>query len=162
MPLAMSSFFLCLSSVFYLMSMVAQISDLKSQPPCLLPLHNSVGDACYHIEEAEVDCDKTIHGHPCCVIRYLVSDNTSILFIKWQTYCENSSEECECVQERFHTQIFPPSLPPRCQIHQFSIPFNFIQVYDFDYIIPIQGVHGLQTSQGGLETPYYCCHSPSR
>ena len=30
---------------------------------------NSVGDACYHIEEAEVDCDKTIHGHPCCVIR---------------------------------------------------------------------------------------------
>jgi len=51
----------------------------------------SVGDACYHIEEVEVDCDKTIHGHPCCVI----------------------SEECECVQERFHTQIFPPSLPPR-------------------------------------------------
>lgn len=51
----------------------------------------SVGDACYHIEEAEVDCDKTIHGHPCCVI----------------------SEDCECVQERFHTQIFPPALPPR-------------------------------------------------
>jgi len=50
-----------------------------------------VGEACYHTEEIGVDCDKTTHGHPCCVI----------------------SEECECVQERFHTQIFPPSLPPR-------------------------------------------------
>ena len=36
-----------------------------------LPLipYDSVGDACYHVEEAEVDCDKTILGHPCCVIR---------------------------------------------------------------------------------------------
>ena len=29
---------------------------------------------------------------------------------------KKSSEECECVQERFHTQIFPPALPPRCLI----------------------------------------------
>ena len=28
-----------------------------------------VGEACYHTEEIGVDCDKTTHGHPCCVIR---------------------------------------------------------------------------------------------
>ena len=28
-----------------------------------------VGEACYHTEEIGVDCDKTTHGHPCCLIR---------------------------------------------------------------------------------------------
>ena len=50
-------------------------SKAASSPPLFISVHNpltspnSVGDACYHIDEAEVDCDKTIHGHPCCVIR---------------------------------------------------------------------------------------------
>ena len=42
-----------------------------------------------------------------------------------------------------------------CKLLYHPNPVNFL-------IIPTQGVHGVQASQGGLEASNYCCNSPSR
>ena len=44
-------------------------SKLLILQPQLIIQNIRVGEACYHTEEIGVDCDKTTHGHSCCVIR---------------------------------------------------------------------------------------------